>query len=392
MASPKSEVIGRCCLIACERDPILTTDGRTDVRAYSVQESEKKEFKVNWDENGMAMFHIACWNVLYRSASARTPERTSIVLTEMEKDMICEAAKTAETHNSYQFIKDEGKRIAELLKQSNHCLAFTGAGISTAAGIGDFRGINGKWTTQEKVKQYGQRGVSNTRGHNMLDLRPTYTHEALLKLTDLGYIKYLISQNTDGLHRLSGIPESKISELHGNAFMEKCEKCGNRYEWCRQVRRRAEVPANTCERCGINHRTGGICQDKQCGGYLMNTIINFGDYLEDDVLGSAKHHAKRADLVLALGTTLQVSPANSLVEMGQKPTRLVICNRQSTPYDTVCKKMDENGTSTLGSRVFGDCDKLMSEIMRNVLPKEELQEWEGGREERLTAYDLKRKL
>lgn len=66
--------------------------------------------------------------------------------------------------------------------------------------------------------------------------------------------------------------------------------------------------------------------------------------------------------------------------------------RQSTPYDNVCKEMDENGTSTLGSRVFGDCDKLMSEIMRNVLPKEELQEWEGGREERLAAYDLKRKL
>lgn len=65
----------------------------------------------------------------------------------------------------------------------------------------------------------------------------------------------------------------------------------------------------------------------------MNTIINFGDYLEEDVLGSAKHHAKRADLVLALGTTLQVSPANSLVEMGQKPTRLVICNRyKSFPY------------------------------------------------------------
>lgn len=84
------------------------------------------EFKVNWDENGMAMFHIDCWNALYRSASARTPERTSIVLTEMEKDMICEAAKTAETHHSYQYIKDEGKRIAELLKQSNYCIAFTG--------------------------------------------------------------------------------------------------------------------------------------------------------------------------------------------------------------------------------------------------------------------------
>lgn len=99
----------------------------------------------------------------------------------------------------------------------------------------------------------------------MVDLRPTYTHEALLKLTDLGYIKYVISQNTDGLHRLSGVPESKISELHGNAFTEKCEKCGKRYERSLQMRSRAravEVPANTCERCGINHRTGGICPDK----------------------------------------------------------------------------------------------------------------------------------
>lgn len=59
----------------------------------------------------------------------------------------------------------------------------------------------------------------------------------------------------------------------------------------------------------------------------MNTIINFGDYLEADVLGNATNYAKRADLVLALGSTLQVSPANSLVEMGQKPTRLIICNR-----------------------------------------------------------------
>lgn len=59
----------------------------------------------------------------------------------------------------------------------------------------------------------------------------------------------------------------------------------------------------------------------------MNTIINFGDYLESDVLDGAEKHAEQSDLVLALGTTLQVSPANDLVESGQDPTRLVICNR-----------------------------------------------------------------
>ena len=107
--------------------------------------------------------------------------------------------------------------------------------------------------------------MSNKSGYRLVDLRPTYTHEALLKLMDLGYIKYLISQNTDGLHILSGIPESKISELHGNAFMEKCEKCGKRYEKNLQNRNQSSsvnVPPKKCERCGINHRTGGICPDE----------------------------------------------------------------------------------------------------------------------------------
>ncbi|XP_062614240.1 NAD-dependent protein deacylase sirtuin-6-like [Saccostrea cucullata] len=388
-----NEVIGRCCLLNCDREPILVTDGRTDVRAYCVDKNEQKEFKVNWGDDGMAMFHIDCWNTLWRSACAKNPASTVLVLSEMEKDMIREAAKTAETHHSLTKIKEEAERIAQLINKSNFCIAFTGAGISTAAGIGDFRGIHGKWTTQAKVKQYGQRGLSKQRGFSLVDLRPTYTHEALLKLLEIGHMKYVISQNTDGLHRLSGIPESQISELHGNAFLEKCEKCGKRYE--KNVRYRPQstaVPPKKCERCGINHRTGGVCSDESCGGYLMNTIINFGDYLEEDVLENAMLNAKRADLVIALGSTLQVSPANSLVEMGQKPTRLVICNRQKTLYDSVCCEMDEDGTSTLGSRVFGDCDKLMSEVMKHVLPKEELQDWEARREERLVSYDMKRKL
>ena len=66
---------------------------------------------------------------------------------------------------------------------------------------------------------------------------------------------------------------------------------------------------------------------QNCNGCLMNTIINFGDYLEWPVLDKAQYEAEQADMVLALGTTLQVSPANSLVECGMPPTRLIICNR-----------------------------------------------------------------
>ncbi|XP_078319124.1 NAD-dependent protein deacetylase 1-like [Crassostrea virginica] len=123
----------------------------------------------------------------------------------------------------------------------------------------------------------------------------------------------------------------------------------------------------------------------------MNTIINFGDYLEEDVINSAEEHAAMSDLVLALGTTLQVSPANSLVERGQTPTRLVICNRQVTDYDQTCLELDEKG-ETLGSRVFGDCDKLMREVMRRILPKEERVKWEEDRSVRMLTYDTQRKL
>lgn len=84
---------------------------------------------MNWDEHGTATFHIDCWNALRRSASAETPASISIVLTEMEKDMIKEAARTAETHYSSKSVEQEGERIANLLKSSNYCIAFTGKNL-----------------------------------------------------------------------------------------------------------------------------------------------------------------------------------------------------------------------------------------------------------------------
>jgi mono-ADP-ribosyltransferase sirtuin 6 len=102
-----------------------------------------------------------------------------------------------------------------------------------------------------------------------MELRPTYTHEAIVKLLEMGLFKYVISQNTDGLHRLSGVPPEKISELHGNAFIQKCEKCEKRFDVNRSHRALTmgevmKVPPKKCERCHISHRTGMICQDKVC--------------------------------------------------------------------------------------------------------------------------------
>ena len=71
-------------------------------------------------------------------------------------------------------------------------------------------------------------------------------------------------QNTDSLHRLSGVPRDKISELHGNSFHEKCEKCGARYERPFACRRdnSSKVPPKICQHCHVNHRTGRICEKK----------------------------------------------------------------------------------------------------------------------------------
>ena len=94
-------------------------------------------------------------------------------------------------------------------------------------------------------------------------LRPTYTHDALQKLVSLGALKHLISQNTDGLHRLSGIPRDRLSELHGNAFHERCEKCGTKYEHPYVAcTRGVAVAENVCVHCHCSHRTGRICERK----------------------------------------------------------------------------------------------------------------------------------
>lgn len=370
---------------------IKAEDARTDVRGFHVSKSQRKDFAANWSEDGSASFHTRCWQTLRKAAKGQLPE---IQLADKEKMMIQDAAKTAEFHDSEEHFQAEAERIADMLKRSSNCIGFTGAGISTAAGIGDFRGIHGKWTNNDKRKEYGEKSTSSVsvpqrkRGY----LLPTYTHEAICKLMEDGIIKYLISQNTDGLHRLSGIPAQKISELHGNGYEEKCEKCGNRVmrkSNCRNKAAVQKVPALKCKGCKLNHRTGNRCTQPGCDGYMMNTIINFGDCLEEQVLSSAEDNAEQSDMVLCLGTTLRVTPAADLVLLGKKPNRLVICNRQTTQYDDSCSEKLPNGEAC-GSRVHGDCDRLMKLVMRKTLGDKEAEKWEKDRDQRITTYDLAR--
>lgn len=111
-------------------------------------------------------------------------------------------------------------------------------------------------------------------------LRPTYTHEALNLLLEKGLMHYVVSQNCDGLHLLSGLPPDRISELHGNVFVEKCPKCEKRYsrnfyvlhdeasQYYEELADFGETEvvkpsfAIKCKLCGLCHRTGRRCEEK----------------------------------------------------------------------------------------------------------------------------------
>jgi len=184
--------------------------------------------------------------------------------------------------------------LAAMVKEATYFTAFTGAGISTASGIPDFRsGADtalktgaGCWEEAANIEKARNEGKLANQPANKREFFgkiqkafPSKAHMSLLELMDKGHLKHLISQNTDGLHRKSGIPADKISELHGNTNLEVCKTCGNSY--MRDFRVRTAKEAH-------DHITGRQCDDKTCEGDLYDSIINFKEPLDQAVLKKAR--------------------------------------------------------------------------------------------------------
>ena len=128
---------------------------------------------------------------------------------------------------------------------------------------------------------------------------------AMVELMNVGMLKHVISQNCDGLHRKSGIPADKITEVHGNKNNEICMKCGANY--MRDFRTR-------CAQQSKKHETGRFCDDKSCNGPLMDTIINFGENLREQDLQTGFAQGACADLMVCAGSSMRVHPAAAMVE------------------------------------------------------------------------------
>lgn len=182
---------------------------------------------------------------------------------------------------------------------------------------------------------------------NSINAIPSPTHMAMVELAKQGALKYVVSQNTDGLHRRSGIPPANISELHGNGNLEICVECGKQYmRDYRVIGKKAKGPHTmTLQEAAqqrrkhkgkVRHYTGRLCTVDGCQGRLMNTIVAFGESMPaHGKLKRALEHSKQMDLCVALGSSLRVKPANKIPNDAGLDSKkhLVIVNLQKTPLD-----------------------------------------------------------
>lgn len=265
------------------------------------------------------------------------------------------ALKTEDEKKEYfdtpEELEAKVNQLAEWVQGSHHFIAFTGAGISTSAGIADYRsGYNtvlptgpGCWERKAQGKASNKPKIRT----EMIKAIPTPTHMALVKLMQEDKLKYLISQNVDGLHRRSGIDPTKLAEVHGNTNLEKCQKCKKEYMRDFRVRTAQKVH---------DHETGRICEDETCKGKLIDSIINFGENLDDTILENGFNNSERSDLCLAMGSSLTVTPAASMPKTTSKRGgKLVIVNLQKTPLD-----------SYAALKIHAFCDTVIQMLMQKL--------------------------
>lgn len=179
-------------------------------------------------------------------------------------------------------------------------------------------------------------------------LQVTPTHAALARLHQAGLLQSVITQNCDGLHRRSGLPRDALVTLHGDVFVEFCEDCHGEYDrpYCVDLYSTdcsSESWYRRCPSCSWNHYTGrrcdgsGIGARRDCRGQLRDTIVNFGDDLHETVLGGlprAESACREADVIMALGSSMTVTPACDLPRLHKKGAAIVIVNLQETPLDS----------------------------------------------------------
>ncbi len=233
-----------------------------------------------------------------------------------------------------------GEAARHLVESSTNVVVITGAGVSTASGIPDFRGPDGVWTKNPAAERLSNidtfvssREVREEAWQQLLPRRdvtvePNAAHRALAAFERTGKLTALITQNIDGLHVAAGSDPSLVIEVHGNPRTTRCLRCGH------------ETPTNeVLDRVAAGERDPhchAIVDGAPCGGIVKTAVVSFGQALPEQDFARAELLAKRSELLICVGSTLSVHPVSGLVPKATaRGARLVIINADPTPYDDI---------------------------------------------------------
>ena len=222
------------------------------------------------------------------------------------------------------------ERLRSLIENARRAVVFTGAGISTESGIPDFRSPGGMWSRRRPVdfrdfvasesarrEAWSQRVESH---RTMAHAEPNHGHRAVASLVHRGIVSAVITQNIDGLHQISGVPEARVIELHGNSTYAKCIECD------------APYPLEPILQAYA--RDGALPMCERCGGHVKTATISFGQAMPEAAMRRAEAATAECDLFLAIGSSLVVYPAAGFpIHAKRLGATLVILNRDPTELD-----------------------------------------------------------
>jgi len=242
--------------------------------------------------------------------------------------------------------------LKEIIYNSKNIVVFTGAGISSESGIPTFRGAGGIWSKYDpniyanvnvflQDSTYYWNFFKDERYPIIKKAKPNKTHNLIAYLEEQGKLKYVITQNIDGLHQKAG--NSNVIELHGNTRKINCLKCKKQYSMDEIYKKlNIELPPKCI-----------------CGGRLKPNTILFGEPLPINALRDAEHISKNCELFLVLGSSLVVYPAAQLpVIAKENNSLLVIINKDSTPLDDIADLVFHDSTSKILSKSIFKKTKL----------------------------------